>query len=586
MLDKDSKKIRLRMHFIAVMLFLVFVMLIAWAYFLQVVEGERHKRFASKLTSKPIVIQPRRGLILDRKKIPLTGNIETPTLVAEPCKMSKRERIIAKRLLKQVFKSKKQILKRIDDPLRKFAYLHRRVSEEKFTAFNAAMEAVVENLPKGERLEEIRWSYEDKRVYPLHFLAAPVLGFTNISLKGRMGIEKRFNDDMTAEPVEYTGMQNNKRDTVVEILDVPPEVPVGDNVILTIDRGIQYAAERVIRATVEKYEARFGTAIVMEPGTGAILAMAQWPSFDPNDFSNVDFSAVHNFAIEEIIEPGSTLKPLIISAAMEKGLVEPDSIIDCGNGRFVIGRETIRDTKRHGELTVSDIVSLSSNIGAAKIGLMLGNEEMYKWLTAFGFGLVTGIRLPKEHGGLLKEGGKWQPFETATISFGQGLNVTPLQLCSSLAIIANGGLYVAPRVVERVETPDGKVKKKFKSETRRVIGKKVSRLMIEMMERVVAPGGTGSGARLDDCQVAGKTGTSEKLRRNELAGRDDFWTSIFGGFLPASDPKLLVLVVVDEPKGEHYGGVVAGPAFREIVEEVAPILGICTGSQVESEIRP
>ena len=576
MLDCDYKKIHKRMAVIAV-IFLAFLVSFGMrAYTIQVINGGLNLEQAKKRTIGWITLKARRGLIYDRQMGVLVLNRQVLSLMANPRMMTPGERAGAKALLRRLFQLPETILDRLDNRTKDFVWIKRRLSLRQVEDFDEAVAA----MPESKRPERLRLTMEDRRSYPEGVLAAPILGYTDIDLKGQTGIEKRFEGDLHLDPLTVDGLRGHSGKISLESLDQSYYTPSGDHVVLTIDKGVQSAAERVIRKTVEEHEAAWGVAIVMEPGSGAVLAMAQWPTFHAGESNRLPVSRLHNYALEWTFEPGSTLKPLVIAKALEGGRYKPDDIIDCGDGKFQIGPDTIHDSggsRGYGELTLTEVLSKSSNICTAKIGLDLGALTVYRTLLGFGLGRKTGIRLTAETRGLLPGPGDWAPIELATISFGQGLNVSAIQLAAAYAAIANGGLYVRPRIVERVVTSDGDLKKAFEpDEGRRVIDERVAREITRMLVAAVSDGGTGGRARLDDCPVAGKTGTAEKLAKNAGLEQKEFWTSNFVGFLPADDPRLVILVVVDEPGGKlHHGGAVAAPAFKAIAEEVAPMLGIC-----------
>lgn len=578
MIDGDYKKVHGRIIFVVLILSFFFVLFSARAFSIQVVEGERHAKEAERLTLGSDLIMPRRGRILDRQERVLVNTKDMPSLIVRPATMSAQERALAKKIVRQRFNLPSHIIDRIDKTHRNFEYIKRRVSDEKYEAFNIALQNAVKGLPKRSRLEELQWLKESKRSYQAGSLAAPVLGITDIDMRGRMGVESYYNENLKGKPFAVKGIRLpfGDRLAMVDFGEIA-KAPMGSDIYLTLDRAAQFVAERVIRETVEKYKARMGVAITMDPNTGRILAMAQAPSFNPNKIRREAVAHMHNYAIEESIEPGSTVKPLVVAAALEEGVTKVDEMIECGNGVYRIGRAAIHDTHPYEELSVADVVIKSSNIGVAVIAERLGRERVYNAYRAFGFGVKTGIDLPFESKGLLHKAEDWNQFELATHAFGQGFNVTPLQLAVALGAIANGGKLVMPQIVERIETADGEVTKRFKTRTvRRVLTTQMAEKMRSIMAGVVQEGGTGGAAAIEACQVAGKTGTSEKLWKNHTTGTRDYWTSSFIGFLPADNPKLLVLVVVDEPQGAHYGGVVAAPAFRKIAEELVVMYGVCS----------
>jgi cell division protein FtsI (penicillin-binding protein 3) len=574
MLDRDYKSIRVRIWTVASVFFIAFGLLGARAYTLQVTEGEKHHQKALRQTSGSVVIKARRGAIYDRQMRVLASNREVPTVVAQPRLMSDNERRLSKSLMLRYFGSPPKVLDRLDTR-RYNVYLERHVSESRAEAFRKAMES----MPASERPLHLGLMLEDKRAYPAGRLASPILGYTNIDMDGRMGLEKRFNKELTGNPITVEGLRDPNGNVSLETLDLSLDVPAGDQLVLTIDKAVQYVTERVLHDTVQKHDAHFGVAIVMDPNDGAIYSMAQYPSFNPNEpISQEDVPLLHNFAIEWTFEPGSTLKPFVIAQALESARFVPDEIIDCGGGQMRIGPNIIHDSKSHDDMTLSQVLSKSSNIGTARVAMELGAQAVHDILVNFGFYEKTGIPLPSESRGILAPAAKWYPIELATIAFGQGINVTALQLATAMSAIANGGMLVKPRLVYQIISPDGEVRQQFDpTSVRRVISEQTARALRLMLAEAATANGTGIKAQIAECPVAGKTGTAEKLAENVRTGKREHWTSSFAGFFPADDPKLLILVVIDEPQGrEYYGGDVAAPAFRQIALEVGPMLGICT----------
>ncbi len=572
MLDRDYRKVHRRILIVVGLLFLGLTAIGGQAFSLQVLQGERHAGMAQRQTAGSVVIQPRRGKIFDRRQRILASNQQVPSLMAQPRNMSPEEISTAKQLLKRVLDLPDSVLARLDSK-RYFVWLARRLDASDETRVNEALA----ELPEEKRPSGLSFVKEDKRLYAFGQLASPILGFTNMDMKGRMGLEMRFNDDLRGSERTLQGLRDPSGKVTWEHLDLTLDVPTGDHLYLTLDKNIQYVAEREIEKAVKSSKARVGIAIAMDPRSGGILAMAQYPTFDPNNLNGVKPSRLHNAAVEWVYEPGSTLKPFIVAQALETAQLVPDDKIYCGFGEFTIGPNTIHDTKRHGWLSVNEVIAKSSNIGAAKIGTDLGADSVYAILRDFGFGEKSGIRLPAESAGLLAKPEDWEPIELATISFGQGLNVTAIQLVTAMSAIANGGKLMRPRVVDRVTTADGVEKKVFEpSVVRQVISERTSRQLIDMLAMAASTEGTGRKALIEGCQVAGKTGTSEKLAMNARAGERIYWTGSFLGLFPAQDPRVVLLVMVDEPRGdEYYGGDIAAPAFHNIAKEIAPILGVC-----------
>jgi cell division protein FtsI (penicillin-binding protein 3) len=342
----------------------------------------------------------------------------------------------------------------------------------------------------------------------------------------------------------------------------------GQSLALTLDKNIQYIAEKELAAAVENSRAKGGIAIVMEPQSGRLLAMANYPNFNPNLFGKFPPQALRNRAITDSFEPGSTMKVFLIAAALQEKVVAATDAFNCENGVYNIGGRTIHDTHRYGKLTVGEILKYSSNIGAAKIGSRLGPERLYGYLKGFGFGAKSNIDLPGEVAGYLRNISQWYGVDLATISFGQGISVSALQLATAMSAIANGGTLMQPYVVEKIMDGKGNVLKSFSPVSRqKVVSPETAATVAKMMEGVAVEGGTGTAAGVDGFRVAGKTGTAQKADPVTKGYSADKRTASFVGFIPAENPRLTIVVIVDEPRTSAYGGVVAAPAFSAIAKQ-------------------
>jgi cell division protein FtsI (penicillin-binding protein 3) len=345
-------------------------------------------------------------------------------------------------------------------------------------------------------------------------------------------------------------------------------------VILTIDAVVQFITERALATAVSKWHAAGGTAIVIDPNDGAVLAMASMPTFDPNHFRDFPPMTWRNRTVQEIYEPGSTFKVVTAAAGLEERVVTPSQILDCGNGGIQIGNVEIHEHggNKYGLMTFEDVMLHSSNVGAIRVGLALGDDRFYRHIRRFGFGERTGIQLPGETAGLLRRTPRWSQVSAASISIGQEIGVTPLQVVDAFGAVANGGIRVAPRIIDRVVDAKGDVVyQPPRVEPVRVISEKSAAVLNEILKAVVARG-TGENASLEEHIVAGKTGTAQKAVRGGYA--PDRFIASFGGYVPADRPRLVILVVIDEPKGAEYGGTVAAPVFRQIAEPVLHYLGV------------
>ncbi|MBW1643675.1 MAG: penicillin-binding protein 2, partial [Deltaproteobacteria bacterium] len=341
----------------------------------------------------------------------------------------------------------------------------------------------------------------------------------------------------------------------------------GKNIILTIDKTIQYITEKALEETVTSFSARSGMAVVIAPKTGAILAIAHYPFFNPNSFKYFRRELWRNRAITDPFEPGSTIKIFSAAAAIESGGSSPNTIYFCENGAYRIGRKIIHDNASHGWLSLQQIVKYSSNIGAVKISEKIGPEHLYNTLCNFGFGEKTGIDCPGETAGSLALYKRWTKLDTSVISFGHGISVSAVQLIAAVSTIANDGVLMKPYLVKAITDKNGQYVHRFKPrKIRRVISTSTAREIVKIMETVITRNGTGTRAALERYSVCGKTGTSKKIGKDGTYS-DDKYIASFAGFTPAENPEIAILVVIDEPKGKYYGGIVAAPAFKKIARE-------------------
>jgi cell division protein FtsI (penicillin-binding protein 3) len=348
----------------------------------------------------------------------------------------------------------------------------------------------------------------------------------------------------------------------------------GKNLVLTIDSMIQYIAEKTLDETVKKFSATSGMAIVMVPKTGAILAMAHVPLFNPNALKRSNRKNWRNRIITDPFEPGSTMKIFSAAAAIESGSSSPSSIFFCENGAYKMGRHVIHDTHEHGWLSLQQIIKYSSNIGAIKFSAIMGHEYLSRTLQNFGFGSKTGIDCPGETPGNLRPFRRWTKVDAGTISFGQGVSVSALQLIAATSAVANKGILMKPYVVQAITDHNGRLIKSFgPRRIRKVISEKTAETLSRIMQTVITEGGTGVNAALEGYSVCGKTGTAQKIDENGRYSYEKYVAS-FVGFAPAENPKIAVLVVVDEPEKQHYGSIVAAPAFKAIAQKTLDYMHI------------
>ncbi|TNF49700.1 PASTA domain-containing protein, partial [bacterium] len=415
---------------------------------------------------------------------------------------------------------------------------------------------------------------ESRRYYPNMELAGSVLGFVGID-RGLEGLEFSLEDQLKGGG----GVRVLKRDAMgkayapVEFWSHEPTV--GATVQLTLDRTVQYFTEQSLNAGCRAAGARGGAAIVMESATGKILAMANYPGFNPNEFQKYSSERFRNRAVIQAHEPGSTFKVVTVSAALEEKVFDEMDIFFCGNGKYQVADVVINDHVPHGWLTLKGIMQKSSNIGASKVGIELGRERMERYSRDFGFGSRIEMLLPGEGKGILRKADEWTQVDTANASFGQGLSVTPLQMVNAINALANGGRIMKPYLVESITTSTGGTLLRNRPvEIRQVVSGETARKVTRMMESVIDPGGSGVRAAIPGYSVAGKTGTAQKFSMEERKYSKDAFVASFAGFAPAKSAAVTAIVLVDEPVDEIYGGVVAAPIWREIVEKTLKYLEI------------
>jgi cell division protein FtsI (penicillin-binding protein 3) len=423
------------------------------------------------------------------------------------------------------------------------------------------------------RLPGIEFVTETNRFYPNRSLAAQVIGFTGMDGKGLEGIEFFYDSQLQGNDASVKILRdafgNGFQAEHPEGVDTS-----GKNLVLTLDQTVQFITETALVDIVEKQKALSGMAVVMEPSTGAILALAQAPTFNPNAWDDFKKPLWRNRVITDPFEPGSTLKVFSAAAALELADLSPRTTFNCENGIYHIGHNTIHDVHRYGTLSLQEIIKFSSNIGAAKIGERVGAEKLHSMLHGFGFGQKTGIDSPGETSGLLMPYAAWTPIDAAAITFGHGISVSAIQLISAFAAIANDGVLMKPYLVQAVTDKQGQILQRFEpQEVRRVISHETAQTLTEILQSVVMPGGTGVQAALEGYTAAGKTGTARKL---DESGRytEERHVASFIGFAPVEKPQIAILVVIDEPKKDTYGGVVAAPVFKRIAQSVLNYLTV------------
>lgn len=417
---------------------------------------------------------------------------------------------------------------------------------------------------------------EYKRFYPYRHLAGQVLGFVGMDGLGLEGIEKSYDQVLREKACQVGQYRDGVRKCLWMDSDPPPESQENYGVRLTLDIVLQHICEDELEKAVQQYKAKGGEVVVMDPNTFEILAMANYPSFDPNlAHAKKNADVVRNRTITDSFEPGSTFKVFLMSAALEEAVVRERDRVYCENGQCRLAGHNINDVHPYGWLTIPEVIKYSSNIAAGKLALQLGNERYHKYIRSFGFGEPTGITLPGEVRGLVRPHRKWRPIDLVTTGFGQSIGVTSLQLTAGIASIANGGEYGKPSVVKEILDAQGNVMQEHTAPTRRrVLQKRTAEKIRDMMHLVCQEGGTGVKAVPAGYTAAGKTGTAQVMDSVTKRYASNRYTSLFTGFIPADKPRLVITVVIHEPHGASYGGVVAAPVFRNFAARALPYLGV------------
>lgn len=537
------------------------------AFYIQVIDNETLSQKARNQYLQSMQCQGKRGSIFDANYRELSTSTDVVEIGLHPQDLKNRDgspladkRALAMSIGKILNLDPGNVYTKLTAK-DKFLWLDRKVTPSKAQAL------------KELKLLGFEYSPSYLRVYPFKTMAAQLLGFVGVDGNGLDGLEQHFDAELQGNPRQWTII----RDRMGGIFDREESCSAdykGNHVILTIDSKIQYIAETALQKSVEENNAKCGLAIVMSAKTGAVKAIAHYPGFNPNDYNAFPKNTWRNRSVTDTFEPGSVMKVFVIAAALESGRVSPETVFDCGGGQYRIGRNVIHDTHDYDLLTVHDILKYSSNIGSVRIAETIGPQIHYEMLTAFGFGEKTGIDCPGEVKGLMRPYQNWRPIDHATVAFGQGMTVTPIQLITAIAAVANHGMLMTPYLVAAITDENGNIIESFKPrEKRKVIMPETAMMLMEMMSAATGPDGTGSKAVPAGYTVCGKTGTAQKINAQGNY-RNCEYNGVFVGFSPADNPELAVLVVIDEPQKHHYGGIVAAPVFREIVHETFNYLNI------------
>jgi cell division protein FtsI (penicillin-binding protein 3) len=528
--------------------------------YLQLVQHSHYMTLAMRQQRRTLDITPKRGAIYDRNMHPLAMSVPVQSAFAIPTEV--KDAGMAARLMSGVLGMQQDVVREKLESGATFVWIERKLPPEKVQALAAL------------NLKGIYFQEENQRFYPKRDMASHVLGFVDVDDKGLGGIEH-----------EYDALIRSKGEKIVVMADAKKrwfdggeaQADRGVNIVLTIDEKIQYIAERELAAAIERTRAPAGTVIVQDPNTGAILALANWPKFNPNAATSASNEARTNRAISNIYEPGSTFKLVTLAAAFDQNLIRAEEVFDCENGSVRVAGHLIHDHKKYGMLTVADILANSSDVGAIKIALRLGSPKFYEYIHAFGFGTPTGVDLPSESRGLVNRLDHWGSFSIGSVSMGQEVGVTPLQMVNAVSSVANGGLLYKPHVVQEMRRGDQVLPLEGASapeDAHRVVRPETAATLRRLMEGVILHG-TGKNARLDGWTAAGKTGTAQKIDPQTKRYSPTNVIASFIGFAPINNPAVTILVSIDSPGGyPHGGGDVAAPVFKRIAEQVLPYLDV------------
>ena len=526
--------------------------------YLQVFSYGKFVKQAGHQQQRAIPLTAKRGVIYDRSGHELAMSVMVDSAFAVPTEV--KDLPTAVHLITRITGDDYNVVLADCRAHKTFCWVARKANDETIERINSL------------KLQGIHFQKEPKRFYPARDLAAQVLGSVGMEDSGQSGIEHEFDDELKGKPGKmFISVDARKQ----WFSDVETQPDPGDNVVLTLDKNIQYIAEKELEQAIHDTQAIAGTVIVENPHTGEILALANRPTFNPNRRQEIKPETLTNRAVSYVYEPGSAFKVVTISAALEEKVTNPDEVVDCQMGAIVYNGMRIRDSKPHGLLPVSGVLAESSNVGTIKIALRLGEERYYKYIRAFGLGQQSGIELPGETRGITKPPSRWSKVSIAAISIGQEVGISPIQLAGVISTIANDGVYVAPRITAGTVAPQGTLQKVafHPVEGRRVVSPYTAAEMRAMMQKVVLEG-TARRAALDGYTSGGKTGTGQKIDPVTGAYSKTKYNATFAGFAPLNNPQIVVAVILDSPVGLHQGGQVSAPVFRRVAQQVLEYLHV------------
>jgi cell division protein FtsI (penicillin-binding protein 3) len=536
-----------RLYAFLLIFLLCSIALVARAVNLQVMETEFLQDQGEARFLREVAIPTRRGNIFDRNGEPLAVSTPVDSVWVNPGELLQAPEDIEPLAFALEVDAEEVERRLTQRSAREFVWLRRRLHPD--------VAAEIESLS----LQGVFLQKEYRRFYPAGEVTSHVIGFTNIDDFGQEGLELAYNDWLQGKPGLKRVIKDRLGRTVENVELVRSSEP-GHDLLLTIDRRLQYLAYRELKRTVLKHGARSGSVVLLDINSGEVLAMVNQPSYNPNQ-PNIDNEGLRNRAVTDVFEPGSVMKPFAIASALETGLVTPTTPVDTTPGMIRISGHTISDHHNYGPIDVTRVITKSSNVGATKLALELAPEHMWNTYNRFGFGDVTGSGFPGESAGVLRNHRRWRRVEQATLSYGYGLSTTVLQLAEAFAALADEGRLRRPSLIQGATNPAVSI-----------IDPQIARQVAMMLETVTGPEGTGKAARVENYRVSGKTGTSRKASAAGYASR---YVASFAGFAPSSDPKLVCVVVINDPTGEqYYGGLVAAPLFSTVMSGALRLLNI------------
>ena len=555
----ENKYFRFRILLVGALFLISFGLIAAKAIHLQIYRSPWLSQKASGQYQHSSTKSGKRGNIYDRNLRQMAVSIHVTSIAAYPARL--KETKVTAKVLANILKLDASKIRRKLAANKPFVWIKRQTTAKETKAV------------KDLQIPGIDFVMEYNRFYPHTTLAAQALGFTGVDGAGLEGIEFYYNQHLKGTNKNFMVF----KDALGNKISADPNQSTnsrGHDLILTIDSNIQYITEKALQDAVDRYSALSALAIVMQPRTGEILSIAHYPLINPNTYTQFDKSLWRNRAVTDSFEPGSTMKIFSAAAALEDGRTTANSLFYCENGAYRIGKNVVHDIHKRGWLSLQQIVKFSSNIGAVKVGEKVGAKALYHTLRNFGFGRKTGVDFPGETPGRLSDYSYWSKMDTGAISFGHGVSVSAIQMIAAVSAIANDGILMKPYIVQQVVNQNGQPVKRFKPQKiRRAVSARTAKIIKNIMKTVITEGGTGVNAALDGYSVCGKTGTSRKLDETGQYSHNSH-TASFIGFAPADKPEIAILVVVDEPKGKYYGGIVAAPVFKQIAQQTLNYLNV------------